>query len=262
MDNNIKFSSQSDSEMEEAQKKAQETFKYFWKELSWENRRIIPALNVACLKIAFKYPKGKEHMWVDDIDFSSWEKISGVLMNEPNWVSLKQWDKVEVNVEDISDWMYANAMDWKVYGAFTVNLIRSRMSEQERQQHDKAWWLNFGNPNEIKIIPESEKKKSIFSFFKNPKKDDSNLTKEHPMCINTENQFREQLKKSKEMVELRDNFENTLLHAEALAWNGLMVKALLDNWADKNAKNKYWKTPLNFAKQMKWDNIIKILENS
>lgn len=50
-DNIIKFDAE-DPEMLAAYKNAQSTFKFFWRELSWEYRRIIPALEIAAVKVA------------------------------------------------------------------------------------------------------------------------------------------------------------------------------------------------------------------
>jgi len=38
----------SDPEMQRAYEQARATFKYFWRELAWERRRVVPALDLAC----------------------------------------------------------------------------------------------------------------------------------------------------------------------------------------------------------------------
>jgi hypothetical protein len=43
----------SDPDMQEAYRKAHATFRYFWREVSWERRRIVPALDLACVKAPF-----------------------------------------------------------------------------------------------------------------------------------------------------------------------------------------------------------------
>ncbi|CAI3108170.1 hypothetical protein MWMV17_MWMV17_00502 [Acinetobacter calcoaceticus] len=59
-------------EMILAFEKAISTFKYFWRELYWEYRRIVPALELAYVKCAFiqENPEDKnqpliEYMWID-----------------------------------------------------------------------------------------------------------------------------------------------------------------------------------------------------
>ena len=49
------------------------------------------------------------------------------------------------------------AISGEVFGAYTVNLMRSRMGRQERQEHDSAWGLNFGDPTKIRVAPEPNK---------------------------------------------------------------------------------------------------------
>jgi uncharacterized protein YegJ (DUF2314 family) len=74
-ENKIFYSKSDNAEMLQAFQKAQDTFKYFWRELYWEYRRIVPALDLACVKIAFtestEDPNDPivEHMWVNDINF-------------------------------------------------------------------------------------------------------------------------------------------------------------------------------------------------
>jgi len=40
-------------QMLEANERARATFKYFWRELWWEQHRLVPALDLACVKVAF-----------------------------------------------------------------------------------------------------------------------------------------------------------------------------------------------------------------
>ena len=79
---------------------AQATFKYFWRELSWEARRIVKGLDMAAVKMSFPIESddpevpGVENMWVSDIEFDG-QSITGVLMNEPSWAtSFKAWEPV------------------------------------------------------------------------------------------------------------------------------------------------------------------------
>ena len=39
--------------MQRAIEKARETFGFFWREIAWNRRRIIPALDMACVKAPF-----------------------------------------------------------------------------------------------------------------------------------------------------------------------------------------------------------------
>src|SRR5690349_20883769 len=89
---------QGDPEMQQANERARETFRYLWRELSWERRRIVPALDMACVKIPFSDGENAEaeveHMWVSDLDFDG-TNITGTLINSPNTLSsVKQGDAV------------------------------------------------------------------------------------------------------------------------------------------------------------------------
>lgn len=71
---------------------AQRTFRFFWREMSWERRRIVKALDLAAVKVSFTTDSADpdspsvENMWVTDVDFDGLT-LSGILMNEPVWVS-------------------------------------------------------------------------------------------------------------------------------------------------------------------------------
>jgi uncharacterized protein len=67
-----------DPEMQTAYENARASFRYFWRELAWEHRRIIPGLALACVKAPFSDGEGAagtegnpavEQMWVGEVDF-------------------------------------------------------------------------------------------------------------------------------------------------------------------------------------------------
>src|SRR5688572_26074633 len=117
-----------DPEMQRAYEQARESFRYFWREIAWDRRRIVPALDMAAFKAPFTDAASgsghgdapdAEHMWVSDVDFDG-EFVSGVLGNDPNWLtSVKAGDAVRMPVDQISDWMYVKN-GGVAYGAFTV----------------------------------------------------------------------------------------------------------------------------------------------
>ena len=93
----------SDPEMQRAYENARVTFRYFWREIAWERRRIVPALDLACVKAPFsdgeqdtriKDTPEVEHMWLSEVDFDG-QFVSGVLLNAPNWLkTVKEGDIV------------------------------------------------------------------------------------------------------------------------------------------------------------------------
>ncbi len=52
-DSVIYYVEQADKPVNRASERARKTFKYFWRELFWERRRIIPALDFAMVKAPF-----------------------------------------------------------------------------------------------------------------------------------------------------------------------------------------------------------------
>lgn len=241
------FADGENPKMIEAFKKAQETFKYFWRELSWEYRRIIPGLDVACVKLAFTQEVDNEtiveHMWINNINFDG-EKIYGILVNDPNELTnVSNGDEVEIPINQISDWLFA--IGGRAYGAFTIQAMRSDMSEDERNSHDEAWGLDFGDFNDILIVNEQNEKPE-------------NLT-EHPMSKNMKESLIDFVKNNPEEIIAKDELGYTFLHRETIAGNLTSIEILLEYGADKNAKTENGKTALDFAKQLNWEHLIPIL---
>jgi len=252
----------SDPEMQRAYEAARLTFRYFWREVAWERRRIIPGLDLACVKAAFsdgqKEPSdgapSTEHMWLSDIDFDG-EIVEGVLVNSPNWVkSVKKGDSVRVPLNEIRDWMYA--ISGVAFGGYSVNLMRSRMDRQELQEHDAAWGLNFGDPSKVCVTPEPGVGGGLLKnwFRRQPAN-----TQEHPMSLNMAPSLKEQLVKDPQLISSTNDRGWTLLHQDALAGSAPTVKVLLEAGADPTAQTNDGKTPLQLAQSLGWDNVVALL---
>ncbi len=244
----IFFADGENPKMIEAYKKAQETFKYFWRELSWEYRRIIPGLDVACVKLAFTQEiDGEtvvEHMWINDVNFDG-DTIYGTLVNQPNELTnVNNGDEVEIPVNQISDWLFAS--QGKTYGAFTIHAMRSEMSEDERNEHDDAWGLDFGDYNDILVVSDQNEKPE-------------NLV-EHPMSKNMKESLIDFVKNNPEELTSQDELGYTFLHRETIAGNSTSVEVLLESGADKNAKNHLGKTALDYAAELKWNHLIPLFQ--
>lgn len=267
MKNQEIFFAKGDSpKMIEAFKNAQETFKYFWRELSWEYRRIVPALTVACVKVAFSQDTEEsehpivEHMWINDITFDG-EQIKGVLINAPNELTnIENGDEVVIPLNQISDWLFAiqgsskkglsklfSSSQPKAYGGFTIQAIRSEMTNQERKDHDKAWGLDFGDFNEVLLV--------------NEQKDKPENLIEHPMSKNMKEKLQEFLEQNPSEITYQDEDGFSLLHRETIAGNRTSVAVLLESGVNKDMKTNQGKTALDIAKQLKWEHLIPVLSN-
>lgn len=84
---------------------------------------------------------GGEHMWVSEVDYDG-STITGVLADRPRHLrSVQTGERVSFPLERLSDWFYVD--DDKAVGAFTVRLLRTRMTEEERRVHDSHYPFQF-----------------------------------------------------------------------------------------------------------------------
>ena len=232
--------------LEEAYQNARDTFKYFWRELSWEYRRIVPALDMAMVKIAFSDEslddpsQQTEYLWVNDLSFDG-TTIYGTVLNQPHWLTnVSEGDVVQVGLDVLTDWIFT--INGKVYGAFTINQMRASMSEEERVEHDEMWGLEFGDPHIIELATTE------------------NEEDEHPMSLNMLESLKETLKTSNEVLEYRDEWGETMLHYEALAGNLAQVVLLLSYKLDATIVNKNGDRAIDLAKKMGWNQIVDVLQ--
>lgn len=248
MSKNDIFYTNESPEMINAFQQARNTFKYFWREVSWDYRRIISMLDIACVKSIFcqEDESGemvKEYMWLNDIQFDG-ITISGVLANNPeSLTNIKLGDYVEIELDKINDWMFA--INSQMYGGFTIQVIRSEMTEQERAGHDSLLGLSVSDKNEVFLVYQQEE---------HPE----NL-QDHPMSINMQKELSRFLKEYPDEVNKKDEFGYTMLHREAIAGNKPCIEILLENGADINAVTNNGYKAVDFARKLKWEHLIEIL---
>ncbi len=89
--------------------------------------------NSFLVKVVFDEGDKREHIWLADLDFLG-KKPTGVIANEPNLPSLKFMQRVEFEPSYISDWMYIE--DGYLVGGYTTQVIRDRMTPEERKEYD------------------------------------------------------------------------------------------------------------------------------
>ncbi|MFD0700373.1 DUF2314 domain-containing protein [Myroides pelagicus] len=246
------FASGEEQKMIDAFKKAQDTFKYFWRELYWDNRRIVKGLDMASVKVAFTQEfedqEGNaytevEHMWIGDVFFDGLY-IYGALLNEPNVLTnVQEGESVGVTIDQISDWLFL--IEGKAYGGFTVQAMRSDMSEQELKAHDDAWGIDFGDFNDIHVVYKQNEQPE-------------NLV-EHPMSRSMKESLVGFLDQHPDEITLIDEDGFTFLHREAIAGNLSTIEVLLEKGADKTMKSEDGKTALEYAQLLNWEHIIPVL---
>lgn len=121
-----------DNEMNVAIENARNTFKSdFHQALLSKN----PNFSNFTIKQRFDTPNGGgEHIWIGNITFDN-GKYHGIIQNEPvEPINVKLGDKVVVNDDNISDWMYYDKNTVK--GAFTIKVLRKTLSNEELKQMD------------------------------------------------------------------------------------------------------------------------------
>jgi uncharacterized protein YegJ (DUF2314 family) len=235
----------SDPEMGRASEQARHTFRYFMRELSWERRRIIPAFDLAAVKAAFTQGPHTEHMWLSELDFDG-TTLRGTLLNQPNQLTdVAAGDRVEVPFEErVGDWMLC--MQQRVYGAYTVHLLRDRMSPRDRKGHDAAWGLPFGPPKQP-LLPHAK---------------DADDETDHPMAVNMKPSLEQALKKDAAAFLAPRDGGWTMLHDEALCGNPIVVEALLRHGADPRARTAGGTTPLALATAWRWTRVAELLRRA
>lgn len=262
--------------MQEAKRRARESFPFFWRELSWEKRRIIPALAFSAVKLAFPVPQSQsgtqsEHMWVSNLDFDG-TTLSGTLMNTAEDIpGMVAGRSVSAPVDELEDWMLFDGN--VVCGGFTVQAMRSEMSEAERRQHDEAWGLPFAPPELCNITPcaveASAAPKGLGRLFKKTPPPsgmpyDQALAharaNEHPMSENMRDSYAQGIRDQPQMLtHVLDN-GLTLLHMDALGGNLVPVEAMLAAGADRDARTPDGRTALELAEVMGWPRVVAALK--
>lgn len=118
----------SDTEMNAAIEKANQTLTDF------NTALLNPEIEVKSLKVKFQNETDVEHIWLTDVEFKDGQ-YSGILDNEPEYITdHKIGDTINVDSKNISDWMYIE--NGKLFGGYTIKVLRNRMSESERKQFD------------------------------------------------------------------------------------------------------------------------------
>ncbi|HUG10902.1 MAG TPA: DUF2314 domain-containing protein [Opitutaceae bacterium] len=131
--------SKDDPEMNAAIARAQETLPTFWAKRDEVRDRFTGLLKVYFTDVGDE--DAREHMWVAVTEHRPDETI-GTLLSEPIWLeSVKGGDTVRFPDMRITDWLFVQ--DGRAQGAFTIRLLRTRMTPGERKAHDANYPFAF-----------------------------------------------------------------------------------------------------------------------
>ncbi len=93
------------------------------------------------VKVPIRDGEDVEHFWVSDVVFDG-TVFRGKLGNEPELVrGHKLGEDVVVKLSEISDWMYLH--NGVLVGGYSIRLLRSRMSPEERARNDQDARFRF-----------------------------------------------------------------------------------------------------------------------
>ena len=259
------FHPEDDPALLAAAEHARASFGSFWRELSWEQRRIVKGLDVACIKLAFAdppVPEGEEQppveqMWVQDVDFDG-HLLHGILVNSPNWLtSVEQGDQIQAPLNWLNDWLYA--MDGQAFGGFSVNAMRAAMDPDERAQHDEAWGLEYGDPAQTRLVPER-----FFPDVPDAAKIVCDLktvqAHEHPMALNMLESLEQFVVENLAQLNTTDDLGRTMLHQLALAGTTAGVDVLLRHGVDRDARTENGMTAQDLAASLGWSDVVARLQ--
>lgn len=133
-----------DAEMNAAMQEARDSFDEFLEGMGGSGQDGNTGPGPGLLKAYFSEaddPEGGEHLWIDEVVWDG-RQIAGVVVSEPlDLAEPKLGDAVTFPLERLSDWLIVE--DGLARGAFTIQVLRSRMSAGERKQHDANYPFRF-----------------------------------------------------------------------------------------------------------------------
>lgn len=130
----------SDDEINEAINKAKASFSQFDKAIKATGNNYKKFM----LKRGFISEFGVEHIWLVDVRYNSDKnKFIAMVANDPiHAQEIKSGDFIEVDKNEISDWLFFDNDDF-TYGGYTLQILRNRLSKEEKKQFDAENNLKF-----------------------------------------------------------------------------------------------------------------------
>jgi len=128
----IVFVAEDDKEMNAAMEKARKSVEDFIKVFQSRQK----GQSDFGVKVAIRDGKKVEHFWVAIAEFDG-KQFGGTISNDPMLVkTVKAGDRVKVDKDKISDWMYVEKK--KLVGGYTVRVLRDRLTPEERKALDDS----------------------------------------------------------------------------------------------------------------------------
>ncbi|MEQ1555004.1 MAG: DUF2314 domain-containing protein [Ferruginibacter sp.] len=138
-DPNLYSTPSDDSEMNEAISNAKNSLNRFGTALGSNKYDT----STFALKVKFPTKTGAEHIWATSITIKNGEYF-GVVDNLPDLTTkVKYGDKIKLVKEDITDWMFSD--NGILQGGYTIKLIRSRMTKEEKDNFDTEFPFKIEN---------------------------------------------------------------------------------------------------------------------
>lgn len=124
----ISATTESDTELEFAIGQARDTLHTFIEKIAtpYADRTFV------ALKVRFTPPgESPQDIWVDEVTYTN-GVFRGIVGDDIPALKLEAGEKIEVEEEDIVDWMIVE--DGKLVGGYTIRLAVQRMSPEERER--------------------------------------------------------------------------------------------------------------------------------
>ncbi len=267
--------------------KARRNFGYFWREVYWDSQRQESKCEFAAVLFEFSEERNgrlvSERVWLGEI-WCDGIGLHGRVMSPPQLLlKTRLGDYSKVPMGGVEDWVYV--LKGKAYGAYTVNLQRSRMLPHERKRHDLQWGYDFGDPLKIlrypdlkppkEVVEEEEPEKEPAKFFgmtiqprgKNNKGEDEAIVDvkqrfDHPLALQMEEGFRQYYAADPASLLLLDERGLAPIHIHALAGNRHIVRHLIDIGVPATLPTHDGRTPKELAKSMHWMEVAVMLASA
>ena len=145
-----------DKEMSAAMAKARETFPAAAAEAAKASLSLLPGIDSFLAKALFTgggENPASEHLWIKHLSYDPASKTIAATLasSSPALPALRKGQQVTLPLARLSDWLLVR--QGTAEGAFTVRLLRSRMTPAEREEHDARYPFDFPDPEEEPADP-------------------------------------------------------------------------------------------------------------